>query len=174
LKTFFILILAAVLNAGCNEYNNPDDQNNSAKNQIRIRIERLLAAYEGKEMNSLVKMLSTSKEFFYFGSDIAEVNQSTTDFQNQIDQDWKLFDNIDFGEIRNLSIRISSSADLAAAVYEVPVTADIKGVQTKFMMRMSLIFVNENGLWQLVQGMSSIPSVGESSVELIVKKNSIP
>jgi ketosteroid isomerase-like protein len=174
LKTIFILILAAVLNAGCNENNSPDNQNNSAKNQIRTRIERFLAAYESKDMNALVKMLSTSKEFLYFGSDIAEVNQSTADFQNQIDQDWKLFDKISFGEIRNLSIRISSAGDLAAAVYEIPVAADINGIQTKFMMRMSQIFLNENGLWQLVQGMSSIPSVGESAVELIVRKNSIP
>jgi ketosteroid isomerase-like protein len=173
LKTFLLIILFTILAAGCGDKKD-DSQNNAAKNQIRTRIERFLTAYENKDMNSLVKMLSTSRDFLYFGSDIAEVNQSTSDFQNQIDQDWKLFDSTHFGEIRNLSIRISDSGDLAAAVYEIPVTAGINGTSTKFLMRMSQIFLNEGGLWQLVQGMSSIPSVGESAVELIVRKNSKP
>jgi ketosteroid isomerase-like protein len=154
---------------GCSDSNLTNDQKNGEKEKIKTRIEAFVNAYEKKDMNTVIAMLSTSNSFFFLGSDIAEKNYNISDFQNQMDHDWELFDNIDFGQIRNESIIISDSGDLAVAIYEIPVSADVGGSAAKFVLRMTNTFVKEKGMWQLVQGMASIPSVGESSAELIQK-----
>lgn len=169
MKVFVILFIITLLMAGCNSEKLTSEQIDSEKDKIRTRIETFLISYAKKDMNTIVSMFSSSKEFNFLGSDVSEINKSKSDFQNQLDQDWKLFDSIDFGEARNFSIRISECGDLAVAVFDAPMTVVVKGNQSKFFFRMSNTFVKENGLWQLVQGLGSIPSVGESSVELIQK-----
>ena len=154
---------------GCKSEKITSAEINAEKDKIKTRIDSFLVSYSKKDMNTIISMLSSSNEFNFLGSDVSEINKSKQDFQNQLDQDWKLFDSIDFGEIRNFSIRISECGDLAVAVFDAPMTVVVKGNQSKFFFRMSSTFIKENGLWQLVQGLGSIPSVGESSVELIQK-----
>lgn len=169
MKTLLLLFIIAMLVSGCKSEKLTSEQVDSEKDKIRTRIESFLISYAKKDMNTIVSMLSSSKEFNFLGSDVSEINKNKADFQNQLDQDWKLFELVHFGEIRNLSIRISDCGDLAVAVFDAPMTVTVKGNQSKFFFRMSNTFVKENGLWQLVQGLGSIPSVGESSVELIQK-----
>jgi len=169
MKIFALLFIAFLLLSGCKSEKLTSEQIDSEKDKIKTRIETFLISYAKKDMSTIVSMLSSSKEFNFLGSDVSEINKSKADFQNQLDQDWKLFDTIQFGEIRNLSIRISECGDLAVAVFDAPMTVTVKGNQAKFFFRMSNTFAKENGLWQLVQGLGSIPSVGESSVELIQK-----
>lgn len=169
MKYLLILTAAAFVISGCKSDRLTSEQIDSEKDKVKTRIESFLASYAKKDMNTIITMLSSSKEFHFLGSDIAEINKSKSDFQNQLDQDWKLFDSVHFGEIRNISIRISECGDLSVAVYDAPMTVIVKGNQSKFLFRISNTFLKENGLWQLVQGLGSIPSVGESSVELIQK-----
>ncbi len=169
MKTFSLLIIIALLVSGCKSEKLTSEQIGSEKDKIKTRIETFLISYAKKDLNAIISMLSSSKEFNFLGSDVSEINKNKADFQNQLDQDWKLFESVDFGEIRNLSIRISECGDLAVALFDAPMTVTVKGNQSKFFFRMSNTFVKENGLWQLLQGLGSIPSVGESSVELIQK-----
>ena len=169
MKTLSLLFIIAFLVGGCKSEKLTSEQIGSEKDKIKTRIESFLISYAKKDMNTIVSMLSSSKEFNFLGSDVSEINKNKSDFQNQLDQDWKLFESVHFGEIRNLSIRISDCGDLAVAVFDAPMTIVVKGNQSKFFFRMSNTFVKENSLWQLVQGLGSIPSVGESSVELIQK-----
>lgn len=169
MKTLVILFITGIILNACNPQKLTPEQTAVENDRIKTRIETFLTTYANKDMNTLVRMLSTSKDFHFLGSDVSEINKNKAEFQNQIDQDWKLFDTVHFGEIRNLSIRISDCGDLAATVFDAPMTVSVKGNQSKFFFRMSSTFVKENGLWQLVQGLGSIPSVGESSVELIQK-----
>lgn len=119
----------------------------------------------------ILGMLSDSKDFYFLGSDVVEINRSKADFQNQLDKDWKLFESISFGDVRKLAVKISDCGDIASAIFEVPVTATLKGNQSKFFFRMTFVFENENGLWQIAQGVVSIPSIGESSAELNQRPN---
>lgn len=169
MKHFFIVLITLIILSGCSNKKFTDDQKNSEKEKIKTRIETFIAAYENKDMSAVISMLSASNSFFFFGSDVAEKNYNISDFQNQMDHDWQLFDKIDFGQIRNESIIISDSGDLAVAIYEIPVSASVGNSLSKFVLRMTNTFIKENGIWLLVQGMSSIPSVGESSAELIQK-----
>lgn len=169
MKTFPFLFIIVLLVSGCKSEKLTSEQVNTEKSKIKTRIETFLISYSKKDMNTIVNMLSSSKDFNFLGSDVSEINNNKSDFQNQLDQDWKLFDTVHFGEIRNLSMRISERGDLAVAVFDAPMTVVVKGNQSKFFFRMSNTFTKENGLWQLVQGLGAIPSVGESSVELIQK-----
>lgn len=166
MKILILIICTIMIFAGCNSNKLTENQINSEKDKIRARIESFLLSYEKKEMNAILGMLSNSEDFFFLGSDIVEINRSKTDFQNQLDKDWSLFDSISFGEIRKLIIRLSECGDMATALYEVPVSTKVKDNQSKFFLRMTLVFLNENRLWQIIQGDVSIPSVGESSAEL--------
>lgn len=169
MKILSIIIIAVFIISGCKSDKLTSDQISSETVKIKTRIETFLQSYSKKDMNTIITMLSNSKEFHFLGSDVSEINKSKSDFQNQLDQDWKLFDSIHFGEIRNLSVQISGCGDLAIAVYEAPMTVVVRSNQSKFFFRMAITFIKENGLWQLVQGLASIPSIGESSVELIQK-----
>jgi len=172
MKTLSILLITMLaLVSGCKSEKLTSDEINAEKDKVKTRIESFLLSYANKDMNKIIAMLSSSKEFHFLGSDVSEINSSVADFQNQLDQDWKFFETVHFGEIRNLSIRISECGDLAVAVFDAPMTVTVKGNQSKFFFRMSNTFVKENNIWQLVQGLASIPSVGESSVELIQKLN---
>lgn len=170
MKLLINIIIICSIFTGCNSEKLSDDQRKSETVKIKTRIETFTAAYEKKDMNSVIALLSSSNSFYFLGSDVAEKNFNISDFQNQIDHDWELFDSIDFGQIRNESIIISDSDDLAVAIYEIPVSAKVGNSYSKFVMRMTNTFVKEKDLWQLVQGMISIPSVGESSAELIKMK----
>lgn len=169
MKILAWLFIIALVVSGCKSEKLTSEQIDTEKTKIKTRIETFLISYEKKDINTIISMLSSSKDFNFLGSDVSEINKNKADFQNQLDQDWKLFESVDFGEIRNLSIRISECGDLAVAVLDAPMTVIVKGNQSKFIFRLSLTFVKENGLWQIVQGLGSIPSVGESSVELIQK-----
>lgn len=169
MKTISLLFVITLLMIGCKSEKLTSDEISVEKDKVKTRIESFLVSYANKDMNKILAMLSSSEEFYFLGSDVSEINNSTSDFQNQLDQDWKLFESIHFGEIRNLSIKISECGNLAVAVFDAPMTVVVKENQSKFFLRMSNTFVKENGLWQLVQGLGSMPSVGESSVELIQK-----
>lgn len=161
-----ILLLFALLFSACKNEKFTAEQLKSEKEKLKTRIESFLVSYSEKDLNKVLAMLSNSNEFHFSGSDISEINISKSEFQNQLMNDWKLFDSIRLGELSNYSFRISSCGDLAVAVFDTPATVFIKGIQSKFFLRMSLTFINENGLWQISQGLSTMPSVGESSVEL--------
>lgn len=169
MKILALLFFIALVVSGCKSEKLTSEQIDTEKAKIKTRIETFLISYEKKDINTIISMLSSSKDFNFLGSDVSEINKNKADFQNQLDQDWKLFESVDFGDIRNLSIRISECGDLAVALFDAPMTVVVKGNQSKFFFRMSNTFVKENGLWQLVQGLGSIPSVGESSIELIQK-----
>jgi ketosteroid isomerase-like protein len=169
MKQLIELLIIVFLLTGCNNPSLTADQKNNEKEKIKTRIESYISAYEKKDMKGVISMLSSSSSFLFYGSDVAEKNYNLSDFQVQLEQDWNLFDSIDFGELRNFSIIISDNGDLAVAIYEAPVTLNIRNAVSKITLRMTNTFTKENSVWQLVQGMASIPSVGESSAELIQK-----
>jgi hypothetical protein len=163
----FVLIQILI---GCNSNRLNQDQLNTEKDVIRARIESFLIAYKAEDLNTMLPMLSSSKNFLFFGSDLAEINRSKSDFQNQLVQDWKLFDSIEFGELRNVDIAISKSGDFANTLFEVPMKVMINKVPSSFTMRFDLSFVEEDGVWKIKQGLVYVPSVGQSSAELVQSK----
>ncbi len=156
---------------GCDSGRLSQNQLNTEKDIIRTRIDSFLVSYQNKNLSTILSMLSSSKDFFFFGSDLAEINKSKSDFQNQLVQDWKLFDSIEFGEIKNINTVISKFGDFANAVFEVPMKVVISKIPSSFMIRLVLCFNKEVGIWKIQQRLMSVPSIGQSSAELVQSKD---
>lgn len=170
MKFSLSLLISILLVISCDSNRLSRDQINAEKDIIRARIESFLISYQNKDLDKILSILSSSKNFFFFGSDLAEINKSKSDFQIQMVQDWKLFDSITFGDIRNADIVVSKSGDFANAIFEVPMKVVISKIPSSFAMRLDLCFLNEDGIWKIKQGLVSIPSVGQSSSELLQSK----
>lgn len=173
MKSVWILIFSILFLTGCsNNKEHSEEQLKIEKEKIKSQIGSFLSAYENKNMDKIISMLSNSSSFFYMGSDLNEIGRSKADYQNQMDMDWRLFDSIKFGKIKNSSVIISPDDKLASALIESTIEAMISGNSSSFTVRMSYTLVNENGVWKIVQNLVSVPSVGQSSVELVQKKES--
>ncbi len=145
------------------------NQLNAEKDVIRARIDSFLVSYQSKDLNTILSMLPSSKNFFFFGSDIAEINKSKFDFQNQLVQDWKLFESIEFGDPKNFDVAVSKSGEFANALFEVPMKVVINKIPSSFTMRFDLCFTKEDEVWKIQQGLVYVPSIGQSSAELVLK-----
>src|SRR5690606_31101463 len=87
MKLLIKIIITFSIIAGCNHDEISDEQRKSETEKIRTRIETFTAAYEKKDMNALIALLSSSNSFYFLGSDVAEKNFNISDFRNQIDHD---------------------------------------------------------------------------------------
>lgn len=170
MKILIYLLILVLLTIGCDSKRMSQDQVNAEKDVLRARIESFLISYQSKDLNTILSMLSSSKNFFFFGSDLAEINRSKSDFQNQLVQDWKLFDSIAFGDLRNVDLVISRSGEFANTIFEVPMKVVISKIPFSFTMRFALCFNKEDGVWKIQQGLVYVPSVGQSSAELVQSK----
>lgn len=165
----YIIFLSVLMIISCDSDRLNHNQLNAEKDVIRARIDSFLVSYQSKDLNTILSMLPSSKNFFFFGSDIAEINKSKFDFQNQLVQDWKLFDSIEFGDPKNLDVAVSKSGDFANALFEVPMKVVINKIPSSFTMRFDLCFTKEDGVWKIQQGLVYVPSIGQSSAELVLK-----
>ncbi len=172
MKFFISFLVLTVLFAGCDNNKLTQDQINTEKNVIIARIESFIVSYQKKDLSTILSMLSSSNDFLFFGSDLAEIVKSKADFQNQLIQDWKLFESIQFGDLRNVDILISNSGDFANSIFEVPMKAVISETPSSITIRMDLCFLKEDRVWKIRQALVSIPSVGQSSSELVQSEGS--
>lgn len=170
MKILISFLLTILLMIACDSPKPSQDQINVEKDIIRARIESFLISYQNKDLDTILSMLTSSKNFLFLGSDLAEINKSKSDFQNQLVQDWKLFDSITFGDIRNIDIVISKSFDIANAIFEVPMKVVISKIPSALTIRFDLSFTNEKGVWKIQQGLVYVPSIGQSSSELVQSK----
>jgi ketosteroid isomerase-like protein len=139
----------------------------SEKEAIEDLLEKLFAAYGVGDKEGVLSAFSPSAELVVFGTDAREVFHSIDEFGQQLDRDFQVYGSMQIGEFENLSIRISTSGDLAVAVLEAPVTMDFEGAYYDFYMRTSRTLVKENGAWLIVQSISAIAMEGQSSEELM-------
>lgn len=166
--SIFILILSFI--SGCsNQKNLTSELKNIEKEKIKSKVEAFLKAYEKKDMDEIISNLSDQDEFSFFGSDISEMGGSKAEFQNQMDMDWKLFENINFSNTKIFSTIISNDGSQASSLLETTFNAVISGTKSTFTFRAALTFTNEEGIWKITQALFTVPSVGQSSAELIQK-----
>ena len=151
-------------------------QRKSAKNidrekgEVAATLVKFWQAYERKNLAAMSGMLTASSDFTFFGSDAAEVTRSRHDWEYLMQKDWQLFETTKFGEPRNLAIQISDDRNLASAVYEVQDVSLIEGKNVESLDRFAITMRKENGDWRIVQGMTAVATVGESSAEIMTRR----
>lgn len=162
-----IAVATLILLTGCAPKALSPEQVAQDKEAIKTVIATYHKGYETKDHNVFKKLISTTPDFMFFGTDVAEVVKSSVEMDTQKDYDFQLFDTAKFGEMQHLAIQLSSDGSLASAVYQSPLELKMGGQTSSSMFRMTATFKKEDGLWKIVQGMVAFPSTGQSSAELV-------
>jgi len=137
---------------------------------VQATVTKFWKAYEQKDLATITKLLSTSGELTFFGTDSAEVIKSLAQWEALMKNDWKLFDSTHFGDPQNVSIQLSSHGELASLVYEVPDVSLVEGKQVESLDRFAMTLIKENGEWRIIQGMTAVATVGQSSADLVARR----
>ena len=164
---FSLLVLICFLFISCSPKKLTTNEITKEKQSIENTINAFWKAYESKDVAALDKMVSKSPEFIFFGTDSAEVSNNLTLWDKHKRDDFKLFESLKTGTLRNFAIQIDSYGNLASTVYEIPLDMVIGGKNEYGLFRCAMTFIKEKGDWQLVQGMGAFATVGQSSAELV-------
>ncbi|MGQ0586272.1 MAG: nuclear transport factor 2 family protein [Gammaproteobacteria bacterium] len=166
----FVLLLLLLLTSGCGVQQPAPVDVAKEKEAIRSVLAEFSRAYQAKELAGISKVLSSSGEFMYFGTDAAEVMRSKADFEAQMNADWQVFEAVKLSEPRNLAIQVSGDGQHALAVFEMTFEVTIGGkAMPPALLRFADGFRKEDTQWRLIQGVASTASVGQSSVEMAKK-----
>ena len=163
-----VLLFSAVVLLACVMQKKSAKNMEREKSEVAATLVKFWQAYERKNLAAMSGMLTASSDFTFFGSDAAEVTRSRHDWEYLMQKDWQLFETTKFGEPRNLAIQISDDRKLASAVCEVQDVSLIEGRIDRFAITMR----RENGDWRIVQGMTAVVTVGESSAEIVARRKS--
>jgi len=162
-----IAVTALILLSGCAPKALSPDQVAQEKEAIKNVIANYHKGYETKDHNVFKNLISSTADFMFFGSDVAEVIKSSAEMDTQKEYDFQLFESAKFGELQHLAIQVSSDGSLASVVYQVPLEMRMGGQTSSSMFRLAFTFRKEDGAWKIVQGMAAFPSTGQSSAELV-------
>ena len=163
------IVLLAFLASGCGLQKPAQVDIAKEKEAIKSVIASFSQAYQAKDLAGITKLVSSSGEFLFFGTDSAEVMKSKADFEAQMNNDWQVFETAKLGEPRNLAIQVSNDGQLAFAVWETTLDATVGGQASQALVRFADGFKKEDGQWRLIQGVASMATVGQSSAEMVKK-----
>jgi ketosteroid isomerase-like protein len=162
-------LLIVGLLAGCGPRKLSPGEVATEKKAIETLLSDFWKAYESKDISAASKFYSRSSDLMVFGSDSAEVMTSLTQWETQIKNDWELFQTVKIGEMRNIGVLVSDDGMLGSIVCEFPADMIVGGQSNHFLFRLAGAVRKENGQWHFVQGMMAVPTVGQSSAELVAK-----
>ena len=163
------ILLLVLLAAGCGAQKPAAVDVAKEKEAIKAVIASFGQAYQAKDLAGIGKLVSSSGEFLFFGTDSAEVMKSKADFEAQMANDWQVFESAKIGEPRNLAIQVSNDGQIAFAVWETTMDVVVGGQSSQAPVRFADGFRKEDGQWRLVQGVASAATVGQSSSETLMK-----
>jgi len=161
------LLLICFLFVSCGPRKLTTEETAKEKQSIENIINTFWKSYESKDIAALDKMISTSPEFIFFGTDSAEVSNNLTIWDKHKRDDFELFESLKTGALRNFVIQIDSYGTLASTVYEIPLDMVIGGKNEYGLFRCAMTFVKEKGEWHLIHGMFAMATIGQSSAELV-------
>jgi ketosteroid isomerase-like protein len=167
MKKLLYLFALTLFFTSCNQDEMSSKQLASEKNAIEDQIQKLLSGYSAKDIEAVKSVFSASDELIVFGTDAREVFRSLSDWEEQLNNDFQLFESAKFGALQNLSIQISKSGDLAVAFFEAPAEMIFEGQTYPSFFRSARTFKKENDSWLIVQSLSATASEGQSSAELV-------
>jgi ketosteroid isomerase-like protein len=171
MRTILPFVITISLLAGCAPRGLTPEQVAQEKEAIKTAITNYHKGYETKDEKLFKNLMSTSPDFMFFGTDVAEVITSPAEMETQKEYDFQLFESAKFGEMQDLAIQVSSNGDLASAVYQVPIELKMGGETSNATLRFAFTFLKENGSWKIVQGVAAMATTGQSSAELVKQMN---
>lgn len=151
-----ILILIASFFVACQpkpKFLSPVEIQNE-KDKVQNVIVDFHVALEEKNFGKLVETLAD--EVIFFGTDSSEIIKTFADFKMAIDKQWKDYDQIDYGELRDVSIQMDDNATLASIIYGTNAVITKKGVSVEYYLRIARILRKKSDRWLIVSGIVGI------------------
>ncbi|MCO5250472.1 MAG: nuclear transport factor 2 family protein [Candidatus Kapabacteria bacterium] len=124
------------------------------KEKVQKVIVDFHTALEDKNFGKLVETLAD--EVIFFGTDSSEIIKTFADFKMAIDQQWKDYDHIDYGELRDVSIQMDDNATLASIIYGTNAVITKGGVDVEYYLRIARILRKKDDRWLIVSGIVGI------------------
>ncbi|MBM3404270.1 MAG: hypothetical protein FJY10_05215 [Bacteroidetes bacterium] len=156
MKKSIVLILFVVISAvilfSCKE-----QQTTAPVSQDTIKelVMNYLKASQAKDTAALLAMMPDSGKILVFGTCAEDCFMEKCCLAGKMKQDTTKADSIAIHDFKHLDIR--TDATLATAVYEVPMFIKCHCMADTINLRIAQVFQLNNGKWQLVNMMKTIP-----------------
>lgn len=125
------------------------DYENEKKAIIQVMRDYNKAAEE-KNFSAMIETLAG--EVIFFGTDSAEVIKTFPDFKDKMNEQWKSFDNMKYGELYDISIQMDDKATLASIIFGSPLEITIGDKKANLFIRVARTLKKEKGKWVIVSG----------------------
>lgn len=157
MKSVFVLILALLMLNACGPTKKKaltPLELEQEKQAVAKVLEDYNIAFENKDFSKVVETLAD--EVIFFGTDSSEVIKTFADYKAAIEKQWKYFDNVHYGPLKDISIQMDDNATLATIIYGV--NADFtKGDSThSYYLRVARILKKKADKWLIISGIVSI------------------
>jgi hypothetical protein len=107
-------------------------------------------AAEEKNFSAMIETLAG--EVIFFGTDSSEVIKTIADLRTKMQEQWKAFDKMKYGDMYDVSIQMDDNATLASIIFGTPLEITIGDQTAKLFIRVARTLKKEKGQWVIVSG----------------------
>ncbi len=156
MKKLILLLAAIVLLVSCGskkKYLSPLEIENEKKAVEQV-LNEYNKAFEQKDFAKVVETLAD--EVIFFGTDSSEVIKTFADYKKAIEKQWRYYDKIQYGPLRDVSIQMDDNGTIASIIYGVNADYMRNGQNSNFYLRIARILKKKNDKWLIVSGIVGI------------------
>lgn len=125
---------------------------------VRAVVNKFMAAYEKRDIQGLMSLLSPDDDIFLFGTGIDEKRIGREEFKFQATRDWSQTEALAFNFT---SHHISAAGPVAWIASEGLGQGKVGGQKFEFPLRMTAVLEKRGGEWYLAQSHISLPAPGQ-------------
>jgi ketosteroid isomerase-like protein len=107
-------------------------------------------AAEEKNFAAMIETLAG--EVIFFGTDSAEVIKTFPDFKEKMNEQWRTFDKMKYGDMYDISIQMDDRVTLASIIFGTPLEITIGEQKANLFIRVARTLKKEKGKWVIVSG----------------------
>ncbi|MBM2813256.1 MAG: SnoaL-like protein [Ignavibacteria bacterium] len=137
---------------------------NLIKKEIETEVINICDYYHDKNFEALSRLFSTKSNIMIFGTNSKETYRTIEEWQALVKRDIELYDVINFGKIRNLSIQVASSANFATSFFEAELEYTAEYERSNPDIRLALTWIKEDENWKIIQWLASFPATEEQQI----------
>jgi ketosteroid isomerase-like protein len=156
MKRLIIFLLFISLIFSCGLQRMTSNQIDLEKKKIESLIIQMNNGVASKDIEVVSNTISKSDEFIGFGTDSTEAIKSYSEWKELMKNSFPQYESAKFSELRNLSIQISSTGDMASAIYEVQAEYVCADHSSFILYRFANTWRKENGEWKVIHWLASL------------------
>gem|GEM_PF-593846 len=171
LTTFFILVFVYACTPQKEELSLQDIE--KEKQAIVQVMKEYNKAAEEKNFSHMIETLAG--EVIFFGTDSSEVIKTFAEFKAKMEEQWKTFDNMKYGDMYDIDIQMDENATIASIIFGTPLEIRIGSESAKLFIRVARTLRKEKGKWVIVSGIvgNADPKAGLLLQEMLMRKSGI-